>query len=71
MGDEWTKVRRRGRRNKSWNADFARATKDKTITFFFTRFPGTWDEKALWELFRKYGSVMDVYLAVRRTKLGT
>ncbi|GKB68276.1 nucleotide-binding alpha-beta plait domain-containing protein [Tanacetum coccineum] len=69
--DEWTEVRRRGHRNKSWNADFARATQDKTVTFFFTRFPDSWDEKALWELFRKYGSVMDVYLAVRRTKLGT
>ncbi|GKE09530.1 nucleotide-binding alpha-beta plait domain-containing protein [Tanacetum coccineum] len=69
--DERTEVRRRGSHNKSWNADFARKTEDNSYTFFFTRFPDSWDEKALWDLFRMYSYVLDVYLAARRTKMGT
>ncbi|PWA66530.1 hypothetical protein CTI12_AA325340 [Artemisia annua] len=78
---EWTKFQRRrqqtiGQRTKhmdrkGWNADFARVIKEKATTFFFTRFPDAWDEKALWKLFEKYGTVVDIYLASKRTKVGT
>ncbi|GJV65516.1 nucleotide-binding alpha-beta plait domain-containing protein [Tanacetum coccineum] len=56
---------------KGWNEDFARVMKEKATTFFFTRFLNTWDEKALWKLFAKHGTVVDVHLAARRIKVGT
>nr|GEX81273.1 reverse transcriptase domain, reverse transcriptase zinc-binding domain protein [Tanacetum cinerariifolium] len=56
---------------KGWNEDFARVMKEKATTFFFTRFPDTWDEKTLWKLFSKYETVVDVFLAAKRTKVGT
>ncbi|GJU54016.1 nucleotide-binding alpha-beta plait domain-containing protein [Tanacetum coccineum] len=45
--------------------------KGKSTTFFFTGFPESWNEKNLWEMFKKYGTVVDLYLAHRRTKVGT
>ncbi|PWA77135.1 hypothetical protein CTI12_AA195300 [Artemisia annua] len=45
--------------------------KGKATTFFFTRFLDSWNEKALWEMFARFGTVVDVYLASKRTKLGT
>ncbi|GJU17303.1 nucleotide-binding alpha-beta plait domain-containing protein [Tanacetum coccineum] len=69
--DGWTKVQRRGQRNKSPNADFVKVIKDKSITFFFTRFPDSIEDKSLWKLFGKYGTLTDVYLASKRTKSGT
>ncbi|GKC85600.1 nucleotide-binding alpha-beta plait domain-containing protein [Tanacetum coccineum] len=69
--DGWTKVQRRGQRNKSPNADFVKVIKDKSITFFFTRIPDSIKDKSLWKLFGKYGTLEDVYLASKRTKSGT
>ncbi|GJU10289.1 nucleotide-binding alpha-beta plait domain-containing protein [Tanacetum coccineum] len=81
MDTEWTKVQSR-KRNKGdhttvkdstrgWNTDFVRAMKGKATTFFFTRFPNSWNEKALWEMFSRFGSVVDVYITSKRTKFGT
>ncbi|GKE24189.1 RNA-directed DNA polymerase, eukaryota [Tanacetum coccineum] len=69
--EEWTTVHRKIQRSKGVNANFTRVMKDKATTFFFTRFPESWDEKALWVMFERYGAVVDVYLATKRTKLVT
>ncbi|PWA81814.1 nucleotide-binding alpha-beta plait domain-containing protein [Artemisia annua] len=45
--------------------------RDKATSFFFTNFPETWDSTALWKMFDKYGKVVDVYIAFKRTKRGT
>ncbi|GJR66187.1 nucleotide-binding alpha-beta plait domain-containing protein [Tanacetum coccineum] len=62
---------RYNRGGRSWNKDFNRVIKDKVTTFFFTRFPDNWDEKALWNMFSKYGLVVDLFIASKKTKLGT
>lgn len=38
---------------------------------FLTRFPDSWDTRTLWNMFDRYGRVFDVFLANRRTKMGT
>ncbi|GJS20284.1 nucleotide-binding alpha-beta plait domain-containing protein [Tanacetum coccineum] len=45
--------------------------KDKATSFFFTKFPDSWDTGALWKMFKLYENVVDVYLAFKRTKLDT
>nr|GFA89569.1 hypothetical protein [Tanacetum cinerariifolium] len=45
----------------------SKAIKGKSTTFFFTRFPESWIVKNLWEMFKKYGTVVDLYLAYRRS----
>ncbi|GKE78873.1 nucleotide-binding alpha-beta plait domain-containing protein, partial [Tanacetum coccineum] len=69
--DDWRSQQGRRQENKGLNEDYNKVMKCKTVTFFFTRFPDSWNEKNLWELFKKYGTVADLYLAYRRTKLGT
>ncbi|GJT47352.1 nucleotide-binding alpha-beta plait domain-containing protein [Tanacetum coccineum] len=39
-------------------------------TFFFSKFPDDWGTRALWKLFDKYGSLVDLYVASKRTKSG-
>ncbi|GJZ79424.1 nucleotide-binding alpha-beta plait domain-containing protein [Tanacetum coccineum] len=40
-------------------------------TFFFNNFPDSWDNGALWKMFSRYGKVIDVYVAFKRTKRDT
>nr|GEX30681.1 hypothetical protein [Tanacetum cinerariifolium] len=57
MEGEWIKVQRRRRQEKKgWNEEFNKAMKGRSTTFFFTRFPESWNEKNLWEMFKKYGA---------------
>ncbi|GJZ03380.1 putative RNA-directed DNA polymerase, eukaryota, reverse transcriptase zinc-binding domain protein [Tanacetum coccineum] len=51
-------------------SDSNRVMKDKTYSFFFTNFQETWDSGALWKMFSRYGNVVDVYVAFKRTKKG-
>ncbi|GKB97729.1 hypothetical protein Tco_0983866, partial [Tanacetum coccineum] len=68
--DGWTKVQRRGQRNKSPNADFVKVIKDKSITFFFTRFPDSIKDKSLWKLFGKYGTLEDMLVNIAKYEKG-
>ncbi|GJY67857.1 nucleotide-binding alpha-beta plait domain-containing protein, partial [Tanacetum coccineum] len=45
--------------------------KEKATSFFFMNFPENWDTKALWKMFDRYGKVVDVYIAFKRTKKNT
>ncbi|GKC55650.1 nucleotide-binding alpha-beta plait domain-containing protein [Tanacetum coccineum] len=64
-------------RNNNWHegkrrfSDFDKVIKDKAISFFFTNFPESWDTSALWKMFSRYGSVVDVYVAFKKTKRDT
>ncbi|GJS19013.1 RNA-directed DNA polymerase, eukaryota [Tanacetum coccineum] len=40
-------------------------------SFFFTNFPESWGSSALWKMFNRYGNVVDVYIAFKRTKMGS
>ncbi|GKD20158.1 nucleotide-binding alpha-beta plait domain-containing protein, partial [Tanacetum coccineum] len=51
--------------------DFDKVMRDKATSYFFTNFPNSWDSKALWKMFNRYGKVVDVYVAFKRTKLGS
>nr|GEU29995.1 nucleotide-binding alpha-beta plait domain-containing protein [Tanacetum cinerariifolium] len=51
--------------------DFDKVMKEKAFSFFFTNFLDSWDSEALWKMFSRYGSVVDVYIAFKRTKKGT
>ncbi|GKC82939.1 nucleotide-binding alpha-beta plait domain-containing protein, partial [Tanacetum coccineum] len=50
---------------------FDRLMRETTISYFFTRFPDSWDTKALWKTFERHGDIVDLYLANKRTKVGT
>ncbi|GJW01331.1 nucleotide-binding alpha-beta plait domain-containing protein [Tanacetum coccineum] len=51
--------------------DFNKVMRDKETFFFFTNFPDSWDNGALWKMFSRYGKVVDVYVAFKRTKRDT
>ena len=44
--------------------------KGKATTFFFTNFPESWNEKGFWNIFLKYGRVVDVFIPRKRNKAG-
>ncbi|GKE90297.1 nucleotide-binding alpha-beta plait domain-containing protein [Tanacetum coccineum] len=52
-------------RNRPRVSDFDKVMRDKATSFFFTNFP---DSSALWKMFSRYGKVVDVYIAFKRTK---
>ncbi|PWA87787.1 hypothetical protein CTI12_AA066030 [Artemisia annua] len=64
----FNKFSQEGRRQIS---DFDRVMRDKATSFFFTNFPESWDSGALWKMFSRYGKVVDVYVAFKRTKRDT
>ncbi|CAI9264957.1 unnamed protein product [Lactuca saligna] len=59
---EWTEVRQRRRRHQEDH----NLTKSMATSFFFQNFPEDWDEKALWQTFQRYGTIVDLYLARKR-----
>nr|KAJ0210611.1 hypothetical protein LSAT_V11C400216830 [Lactuca sativa] len=59
---EWTEVRQRRRRHQEDH----NSTKSMATSFFFLNFPDDWDEKALWQTFQRYGTIVDLYLARKR-----
>ncbi|GKG19488.1 nucleotide-binding alpha-beta plait domain-containing protein [Tanacetum coccineum] len=84
--DGWVKVNKRhqggikdnkknisGHSRFNWNrlSDFDMVMKDLATSLFFTNFLDSWDVSALWKMFCRYGKVVDVYVAFKRTKLGT
>nr|GEY55772.1 nucleotide-binding alpha-beta plait domain-containing protein [Tanacetum cinerariifolium] len=58
-------------RNRPHVSDFDKVMRDKATSFFFTNFPDSWDSSALWKMFGRYGKVVDVYIAFKRTKKDT
>ncbi|PWA84130.1 hypothetical protein CTI12_AA162940 [Artemisia annua] len=58
-------------RNGKRDTDFDRVMRKKATSFFFTNFPDSWDSKALWKMFGRYGIVVDVYVAFKKTKLNS
>ncbi|KAL4555405.1 hypothetical protein LXL04_038023 [Taraxacum kok-saghyz] len=42
----------------------------KATTFFFTNFPEQWNEDKLWQEFRRSGTVVDVFVARKRNRVG-
>ncbi|GKD15768.1 nucleotide-binding alpha-beta plait domain-containing protein, partial [Tanacetum coccineum] len=57
------------RYNKPRITDFDKVMRDKATSFFFINFPDSWDSSALWKAFNRYGKVVDVYIAFKRTKM--
>ncbi|KAL4573748.1 hypothetical protein LXL04_020565 [Taraxacum kok-saghyz] len=53
---EWHLVQRRRRPADDHSAN------GKATTFYFQNFPPSWDEKALWTLFKRYRTIVDVYI---------
>ncbi|GJR68224.1 putative RNA-directed DNA polymerase, eukaryota, reverse transcriptase zinc-binding domain protein [Tanacetum coccineum] len=59
------------RKYRNWLSDYDRVMRDKATSYFFTNFPDSWDSSALWKMFNRYGKVIDIYVAFKRTKLGS
>ncbi|GJW38576.1 nucleotide-binding alpha-beta plait domain-containing protein, partial [Tanacetum coccineum] len=57
------------RYNRPRITDFNKVMRDKATSFFFINFPDSWDSSALWKVFNRYGKVVDVYIAFKRTKM--
>lgn len=53
----WNQVRWR----KNYGRDFE--LNGKVVTFYVQNFPPAWNEAALWRMFSRYGTVVDVYIA--------
>ncbi|GKC59160.1 protein CTR9, partial [Tanacetum coccineum] len=70
-GDGERRKRRRMAKGKSRPTDFDKVMRDKATSFFFTNFPDSWDSAALWKMFSRYGKVVDVYIAFKKTKKDT
>ncbi|GKD26081.1 transposon TX1 [Tanacetum coccineum] len=47
-----------------------RATRSKNISFMFFNFPESWKMGDLWMMFRKYGTVFDIFMVQKRLKNG-
>ncbi|GJX83398.1 nucleotide-binding alpha-beta plait domain-containing protein [Tanacetum coccineum] len=45
--------------------------RNNTTSFFFTNFLDSWESSALWKMFDRYGSMMDVYISFKKMKKGT
>ncbi|PWA97712.1 hypothetical protein CTI12_AA026760 [Artemisia annua] len=73
---DWIKVqnnRKKERSDGTYNrrSVFERLSINKPTSFFFTRFPESWDSRTLWKIFEEYGKIVDVYIPEKRTKMGT
>ncbi|GJW03956.1 RNA-directed DNA polymerase, eukaryota [Tanacetum coccineum] len=44
--------------------------KKGSVSFFFTNIPEGWKEPQMWNIFKKYGTVVDVYIAKKRNIRG-
>ena len=60
--DGWIQIQRR----KTYGKEFEINGKD--VTFYFQNFPSDWDETSLWQTFKRYGTVVDVYIAKKLNK---
>ncbi|PWA50328.1 serine/arginine-rich splicing factor 2 [Artemisia annua] len=73
---DWIKVQNKRKKERSdgtYNrrSVFERLSINKPTSFFFTRFPESWDSRTLWKIFEEYGKIVDVYIPDKRTKMGT
>ncbi|KAJ9543812.1 hypothetical protein OSB04_023519 [Centaurea solstitialis] len=65
-----------GHRNRNWYRGFSqnrsalgtRLAKETSLLFF--NFPEDWDVTNLWRLFKRYGTVSDIYMAFKRLRNG-
>ncbi|KAI3508666.1 hypothetical protein L1887_23675 [Cichorium endivia] len=58
----WHEVCRKTRRAEDYSVN------GKAITYFITDIPYDWKEADLWNLLRQYGTLVDVYIAKKRSK---
>lgn len=40
------------------------------VSYYFSNFPENWDERALWNMFVKWGKVVDIYVSKKKSKTG-
>ncbi|GKA55169.1 cytochrome P450 [Tanacetum coccineum] len=80
----WTRVERRQTSRKNHHAtptnnptndtrnvkQFQTTNDQLTITFHFTNFPSNWTQSTMFEVFKRYGNVRDVFIPNKRNKLG-
>ncbi|GJY85569.1 putative methylesterase 11, chloroplastic [Tanacetum coccineum] len=61
-GNDWSTMNRRERKT--------RGPLNLRILYFFTDFPQGWNDTAMWKAFAKFGRVIDVYLAKKKSTNG-
>nr|KAJ0214368.1 hypothetical protein LSAT_V11C400167170 [Lactuca sativa] len=59
----WSLVGRRKKYGRDYNIN------GKATTFYFQNFPTDWNEAALWRMFKRFGVVVDVYVAKKLNRL--
>ncbi|GKD24034.1 cytochrome P450 [Tanacetum coccineum] len=61
-----------GKRNRHLKVEqYINKEEHKTLTYYFTNFPSNWDHVIMKEIFAKYGSVEDVFIARKLNKQAT
>ncbi|PWA85175.1 RNA-directed DNA polymerase, eukaryota [Artemisia annua] len=69
----WVTVRRSKKTTKSDNnvrKSNMEAVENMAVSYYFTDIPETWKEIDLWKLFLRYGCVVDVYIAKKKSLEG-
>ncbi|KAI3764636.1 hypothetical protein L2E82_14647 [Cichorium intybus] len=62
---EWQEVRQRN------SKEYRYPVIEKATTIFISDFPSDWVEADLWSLLKSYGTLVDIYIAMKRTKTNT
>ncbi|GKU99398.1 hypothetical protein SLEP1_g12255 [Rubroshorea leprosula] len=52
-----------------WGYD--RRVYNQATMFFFTNFPEDWKHESMWQTFRKYGRVLDIYSPFKKSRMGS
>lgn len=77
-GDKTDKIGKTTAERGSWNQygrrrqrRYIREPQYESITsFYFTNFSEDWGTESLWKMFNRWGRVIDVYLPIKRNKVG-
>ncbi|GKV31769.1 hypothetical protein SLEP1_g40435 [Rubroshorea leprosula] len=81
----WERFRTRGKNQPAYEGINAREISSKrpdiwgydrrvynqATVFFFTNFPDDWKQESMWQTFRKFGRVLDIYSPLRKSKKGS
>ncbi|GKV37864.1 hypothetical protein SLEP1_g45836 [Rubroshorea leprosula] len=57
------------RRPDIWGYD--RRVSNQATVFFFTNFPDDWKQESMWQTFRKFGRILDIYSPLRKLRKGS
>ena len=69
--ESYRHVGNRGQYNgKHLGTNYTGGKRNSTISFMFFNFPDDWGTGKLWMLFKKYGTVFDMFMAQRRLRNG-